>query len=157
MRTATDADGPSIGRLIADVFAEYGGCAFAIHEFPELKGVASHFAARGGTIWAVEQAGRVAGTLAVARSAAEPDAFELFKVYLALDLRGRGIAAGLLERAIDFAKARGAASLVLWTDTRFLDGHRFYERHGFRREPGIRALHDVSVSLEYRYRLDLTR
>ena len=65
-----------------------------------------------------------------------------------------GVAKRLLDRALAFAASRGMTAITLWTDSRFLDGHRFYERHGFRRMPGVRALHDGSNSLEFNFRLD---
>lgn len=148
IRPATDADGPAIAALISGVFAEYEECPFVPEEFPELAAPASHFAGRGGVLWVVEGDGAVVGSLAVAPSWRPAEA-ELFKVYLRRDWRGRGLAGVLLDRAADWARAAGATRLVLWSDTRFLDGHRFYRRRGFRQLPGARALHDVGRSLEF--------
>ncbi|MCP8939168.1 GNAT family N-acetyltransferase [Alsobacter sp. SYSU M60028] len=148
-RDATDADGPALARLIASVFAEYEGCPFVPEEFPELAAPASHFAGKGGRLWVVEAQGEgVIGSLAVAPTHV-PGVFELFKVYLARAHRGQGVAAALLRRAEDFAAAAGGERFVLWSDTRFTAGHRFYARHGFRRVAGLRALHDVAATLEF--------
>ncbi|MHB2167182.1 N-acetyltransferase family protein [Alsobacter sp. R-9] len=148
IRTAVDADGPGIRALIAGVFAEYEDCPFVDAEFPELAAPATHFAAHDGALWVVTEGDRVIGSLAVARTV-RPDVFELFKVYLAAGMRGRGLAATLLGLAEDHARARGGHRLVLWSDTRFTAGHRFYQRHGFERFPGTRALHDAARSLEF--------
>lgn len=149
IRVATDADGAPIARLIAEVFAAYENCPFVPEEFPELAAPASHFAAKGGALWvAVDPDGRVIGSLGVAATHRD-DTCELFKVYLERGWRGRGLAGAMLERAWSFARSRGATRLTLWSDTRFVEGHRFYRRQGFRRLPGIRALHDAAATLEY--------
>jgi putative acetyltransferase len=105
-------------------------------------------------MWVIESGGALVGSLGVAPTYVA-DTMELFKVYLALRHRGRGLAGELLERAEAFAKENGATALILWTDTRFAQGHRFYERNDFKRLPGLRALHDASSSLEYFYRRDI--
>jgi putative acetyltransferase len=81
---------------------------------------------------------------------------ELFKVYLAHELRGSGVAKALMNEALAWALANGFMSTELWTDTRFLSGHRFYEKNGFIRMPGIRALHDAASTFEFGYRLALS-
>lgn len=150
IRPAVNADGAAIGRLMAGVFAEYPGCVYVAAEFPELATVADHYAGHDGAIWVVERAGDLIGSLAVAASW-EPGVMELHKVYLSSRHRGRGVAGQLLELGEAFAREGGAHLLRLWTDTRFVQGHRFYERQGFIRRPGIRALHDASASLEFPY------
>jgi putative acetyltransferase len=42
--------------------------------------------------------------------------------------------------------------MMLWSDTRFSRGHRFYEKLGFVRWPGERYLGDVSETWEYHFR-----
>jgi putative acetyltransferase len=153
IREARDADGAALSRLIASVFAEYEGVLFRPEEFPELAAVASHFEARGGRLLVAEAGGRIVGSFGYVMTHEEGVA-EILKVYLAREFRGRGIAGRLLARALDEAEAAGARGLVLWSDLRFTEGHRFYERHGFVRGAGLRALHDASETLEIPYRLD---
>lgn len=154
IREATDDDGPALSRLIADVFAEYDGCLFEPAEFPELERPASAYSERGGRLWVVAREDALVGALAVAVHH-RPQEFEIFKVYLDKSVRGQGLAAALLAGANAFAAASGGERLSLWTDTRFTDGHGFYERHGFTRMPGVRALHDVSDTLEFHYAKDV--
>ena len=52
---------------------------------------------------------------------------------------------------------RDGRTLKLWTDTRFLSGHRFYEKLGFVRQPVVRFLADATDCWEFAYRLDLPR
>jgi putative acetyltransferase len=155
IRPGADADGPALRALIAGVFAEYEGCPFVDDEFPELEAPATHYGRRSGQLWVVENGdGRVVGSLAVAATH-RAGVFELFKVYLAAPVRGRGLAAGLLGMGIGHARSQGATRLVLWSDTRFVDGHRFYVRHGFHRLPGTRALHDAATTLEFGFSRDI--
>lgn len=159
IRPARDADGDAIAALIAAAFAEYEGCVFdRAAEFPELDSIASHFAARGGTIWVAEAGEGVIGSMALAptRDAdAPPSGLEIFKVYVARAARRRGVARALFERALATAEAAGAPEIRLWTDTRFTDAHRFYERCGFVRHGSARECHDLSATWEYSYRLPL--
>jgi putative acetyltransferase len=46
------------------------------------------------------------------------------------------------------ARSRGAETLELWSDTRFVDAHRLYERLGYVRGEETRELHDLSRSTE---------
>ncbi|MCJ8144578.1 GNAT family N-acetyltransferase [Ancylobacter sp. A5.8] len=159
IRPATDEDGDAIADLIETAFAEYDGCLFdRAAEFPELDAIASHFVARGGIIWVAELDGAVVGSLALSPSReadAAPGTQEITKVYVAHAARRQGIARALFETARTEAMARGAPEIRLWTDTRFLDAHRFYETCGFRRGVGARALHDISATWEYPYALAL--
>jgi putative acetyltransferase len=153
IRAARDADGTAVGRLIAGVFADYPNCPFLSEEFPDLPRLASAFVERGGNFWVATENEAVVGSFAVAPTH-RSDTFELHKVYLARRHRGRGIARALYDVACRYAWERGARRLCLWTDTRFVEGHRFYEKLGFVRQAGIRSLHDAGATLEYAYLLD---
>ncbi len=72
-------------------------------------------------------------------------------MYVATAARGGDAASRLLDAATDFARDAGAAELHLWSDTRFLRAHAFYEKHGFVRSGPIRALGDRSNSIEFGY------
>jgi len=41
--------------------------------------------------------------------------------------------------------------MILWTDTRFHQAHRFYERLGYQSDSRTRAIDDLSRSVEYFY------
>jgi putative acetyltransferase len=151
IRPAADADGPAIAALIARTFAEYPGCLFLDEEFPELAAPASHYRDLGGQLWVAERDGALIGSLAVVTTPVEGLA-ELFKVYVAAEARGTGLAQSLFEQGLAHARAIGAQGLILWTDTRFERGHAFYEKLGFRREPVTRYLADASASWEYCFR-----
>ena len=156
IRPATDTDGDGLAVLIAGCFAEYEGCLFdRAAEFPELDAIATHFQHRNGAIWVAGDGQRIVGSIACAPTE-EEGTVELFKLYVAREMRGRGLAGALLDQVLGFARERSASAVRLFTDTRFLDAHRFYERNGFQRLPGSRALNDISNSFEYPYRLTLS-
>lgn len=151
IRPASDADGPALASLIATTFAEYPGCLFLDEEFPELKAPASHYARQDGLLLVAESAGRLVGSLAAVMTAV-PGTGELFKVYASADQRGSGLAQRLYGEGETFLRGRDARDIVLWSDTRFLRGHRFYEKLGFVREPVERYLADASASWEFFFR-----
>lgn len=152
LRDARDDDSEPLAALVAASFAEYPNCHFLWSEFPELRHPASHYAARGGRLWIADGPdGGVAGSIAVA-PVPEQNAVELTKVYVAPQWRGAGLAQALFANALRFAEAGGYGEMMLWSDTRFARGHRFYEKLGFVRWPGERYLADVSSSWEYHFR-----
>lgn len=154
IRPATDADGAALATLIAETFAEYPGCLFLDAEFPELQAPASHYARAGGRLFVAEHEAGLVGSLAVAATAV-PGVAELFKVYSAAGLRGSGLAQRLYAEGEALARAGGAREIVLWSDTRFTRGHRFYEKLGFVRQPVERYLADASASWEFFFRKPL--
>jgi putative acetyltransferase len=151
IRLGSDADGPRCGDLIRGVFAEYPGCLFVPDELPELEALATHYRQREGGVWVAEVCGELVGCVAVDR-APFTDGMELHKLYVAGSARRQGLAGRLYALAEGFARDRAAPFMELWTDTRFTDAHRFYERLGFTRLIGRRALDDASHSYEFHYR-----
>ncbi len=154
IRKATNRDGDQIAILIDAVFADYPGCIFdRAGEFPELDAIADDFTAGNGCIWVVEGDGRVLGCLGIKYDPAQKQA-ELHKVYLDRATRGQGVAQRMLTKALDWLVQThpDCTELVLWTDTRFEAGHRFYEKCGFTRTGETRILDDLSASSEYRFK-----
>lgn len=152
IRDSRDSDSQALATLIAASFAEYPNCLFEWSEFPELRAPASHFAAKGGRLWVADApGGGIAGSLGVL-PVSEQNAVEIFKVYADPAFRGSGLAQALFARALAFAEAGRFADMMLWSDSRFARGHRFYEKLGFKRWPGERYLADVSATWEYHFR-----
>lgn len=136
--------------LIGACWSEYPGIVFDVDaELPELYALASYYAAKGGMVWAAELDGRIEGMIAV--SPAHSSTFEIGRLYLYPRWRGTGLAARLLDQAEGFARAQGAGRLTLWSDTRFVRAHRFYEKCSYVRSGPVRALYDLSNTLEYAY------
>ncbi len=146
IRPGRDEDGPALIALIERCWADYPGLVLDVDgEEPHLRALATHFARQGGAVW---WAGDGAG-LAAVRPAAD-GAWEICKLYVHPDLHGSGLGHALLDVAEGHAADAGAVSFELWSDTRFLRAHRFYEKRGYRR--GLRrALHDQSNSEEWQF------
>lgn len=151
IRPARDGDGTALAALIATTFAEYPGCLFLDEEFPELKAPATHYQRLGGQLFVAEMSGHVIGSLASVMTPVRGTG-ELFKVYADARHRGSGLAQRLYAEGEAFLKDRGAREIILWSDTRFTRGHRFYEKLGFVREPVERYLADASASWEFFFR-----
>lgn len=150
IRAGRDEDGAALVALIGACWAEYPGCVMDVEgENPELLALASYFSQAGGALWVAEDGGRVVGV--VGTRPAEAGAWELCRMYVAASARGTGLADALVRRVETHARDGGARRLVLWSDTRFDRAHRFYERHGFVRQGGIRPLFDLSHSIEFGY------
>ncbi|MBL7497529.1 GNAT family N-acetyltransferase [Frankia sp. CNm7] len=76
---------------------------------------------------------------------------ELKSLYVAATARRRGLGAALVRRVEREARRRGAGLVELWSDTRFTDAHRLYERLGYVATGQIRDLRDLSNTTEVRY------
>ena len=155
IRTGRDEDAARLIALMGAVWGEYEGIVFDVDaELPELYALATHFANRDGGFWVAERAdGLIVGMIGYAPIA--DGGIELHKLYVARQARRTGLASRLLALVEADARRRRAAFIALHTDSRFVEAHAFYERHGFQRLPGERALNDLSNSIEYRYRKDL--
>ena len=150
IRAGRDGDSPGIIALIRRCWADYPGCILDVdREEPGLLAPASHFTGRGGALWVAEAAGVVVGMVAAAPI--DGPAWEVCKVYVHPDRHGAGLAHALLDTAERHAMGAGATCLRLWTDTRFDRAHRFYEKRSWVRDGPIRALDDLSGSLEFGY------
>jgi putative acetyltransferase len=156
LRPVENSDAQDLFGLLALCFAEYPGCFVDPHcDLADLREPATATAEREGAFWVIEDhAGRICACLAV--DFPEARAMELHRLYVRPDRRRRGLAARLVETAEVFARARGATRMVLWSDTRFRDAHRLYERLGYSRTGEVRDLGDISHSVEYRFEKRLT-
>ncbi len=151
VRAGRDSDADAIIGLIADCWSEYPGCVMDLHgENPHLLAPASHYESRGGSLAVAEVGGQVVGTVSC-QAAESPRALELKGLYVRRDQRGTGVADRLLAVVEDAARRHHAERIALWSDTRFARAHRFYERHGYVAAGAVRALGDLSNSLEYPY------
>lgn len=150
IRAGSNDDAAGFIALIGGCWAEYPSIIYDVDaELPELHALASYYQGKGGALWAAEADATVVGMVAVAPYGG--DAWEICRMYVAGPWRGGGLAHRLLDTAEEHALAAGAAGLVLWSDTRFDRAHRFYEKRSYVRRGPIRALHDLSRSLEFGY------
>lgn len=155
VRDVTDADAAALIRLIGAIYAEYPGCVL------DLPGVDADLTAPRTTIdekrgrWLVveDRQGMLVACVGWAPTDAVDDgpAVELKRLYVAPSARRRGLGGWLVEQVRQAARQRDAQAIVAWSDDRFTDAHRLYEREGFVRQPETRDLHDPSDTTELRF------
>jgi len=165
IRDGRDEDAAHLIALMGAVWSEYAGIVFDVDaELPELYALATHFANREGRLWVAERAdGVILGMIGMAPAHKDgeralkrnPSGIELHKLYVAREARRLGLASRLLGLVEAEAARRKSAFIELLTDSRFVEAHAFYERHGFVRQPGEWPLNDLSNSIEFRYRKEL--
>jgi len=95
----------------------------------------------GGEIFFAVSQGEVLGTCAVIRLSDQ--VYELAKMAVRSEARGRGYADLLIVSAIEFATEAGAERLILLSNTRLRPAIALYEKHGFNAVP-ITDAHNYS-------------
>jgi ribosomal protein S18 acetylase RimI-like enzyme len=153
-RLASDSDSAALIALITACWAQYPGCVMDVDgEEPWLRAPATAYARKAGVLWVVELAREVVACVGYVQHGASA---ELKSLYVAGPARRRGLGAELTTLVETTAVERGATEITLWSDTRFTDAHRLYERLGYRRTGRQRDLHDLSNTTEYEFARQLT-
>ena len=114
---------------VGEVDGDVVGC-IGIVIFPTLPGEA-------GEVVLVDGVNRVAATDC-----------ELVRLYVHPEGRRTGLGSRLTEVVIQDARDRGCRLMELWSDKRFVDAHRLYQRYGAS-VVGDRICDDPDVSPEY--------
>ena len=147
VRPAGPADALGVVELIGRVYLEYGFVYVPEVEVPDLFRFEQHYAAPRGAFYVVREGGVIVGSVGVERL--DGGSAELHRLYLDARLRGRGTGRALVETVLEWCRAQNVGRLILWSDTRFDQAHRLYERMGFRRT-GERTLpDDLNQTREY--------
>jgi GNAT superfamily N-acetyltransferase len=126
-------DGPDGARLRGEVSAELRrryGSDDGTEGDPGAQAWADHLA---GFVIARGPTGRAVGCAAVRRL--QPDVFELKRMYVRPEARGRRIADALLAAAERLAVERGARRLILQTGTEQPEAMTVYRRNGYETIP----------------------
>lgn len=154
LRPALGDDAQDLFGLLSLCFAEYPGCFIDPHDdLKDLRAPGASFG-KGGSFWVVEdERGRVCACIAL--DFPQDGAAEMHRLYVRPDQRGRGLGSSLVRHAERHARERGADGIFFWSDTRFTNAHRLYQRLGYARVEGQRDLGDISNSVEYRFEKSL--
>ncbi len=157
LRDLRPDDAPAVIALVERAYAEYPGCVLDLPGVDaDLPHLADVWRAAGGRGWVLEDGDEVVACVGLAPVEPRPGdrgpRVELKRLYVASTHRRRGLGralVGLVERhAVD---DHDATAVELWSDTRFEDAHRLYERSGYVRTGQTRRLHDPSETTEYHF------
>ncbi|MBI1685538.1 GNAT family N-acetyltransferase [Caulobacter hibisci] len=122
----------AVGALIVSIQREEFGLPITLADQPDLADIPGFYQAYGG-FWVAEEDGAVVGSIGLRRFAPKDGA--LRKMFVDKAFRGRdlGVAAGLVETLLAFARTEGFERIWLGTTTAFQAAHRFYDKQGFTR------------------------
>jgi len=138
--------------VIGAIFAEYE-MTFDPSDFDsDLTDVEGYYGAHGGWFSVLIDDGRVVGTIAAVPR--EDAAWEIKRLYLLPEYRGRGQGRSLLAHALARVREAGGREVVAWSDVRLETAHQVYERLGFENF-GERQVEDIDRSVELGFRLRL--
>ncbi|CAL8283636.1 unnamed protein product [Lota lota] len=116
-----------------------GGIQLGLREDLQDIGASYMTPGRLARFWVAEDSGApgtasvVVGTVGVLPCVTQPGAWELKRISVRRDYRGRGVARALCGAAVGFAARGGARRLVLYTSMLQGDAQRLYLRLGFRK------------------------
>jgi GNAT superfamily N-acetyltransferase len=133
VRRAQSADAAAIAGVVRTVYDEHGFTWDAEGYHGDLRDAAAHYDA----FWVAELGGEIVGTVGLDLGAEHIGGLpgcdcSLERLYVLDRARGRGAGSALLRAVLDEARARGRRRLAIWSDKRFEDAHRLYERFGAR-------------------------
>lgn len=156
VRPVRDSDSAALVALIGSCWAEYPGIVLDVDgEEPWLRAPASAYRRWGGRMWVLVPDGGDGPVACVGVKPHGPGVVELKSLYVAAAARRRGLGSRLTRMVEEEARRSGALRVELWSDSRFADAHRMYERLGYRRTGNTRDLHDLSHTTEYEFVRDL--
>lgn len=147
IRPATPNDAPGIVETVRAVYDEYGFTWEAEGYHADLHDPQTHYIDKGHLFWVCEIDKIVVGT----------SALELFppilgllgdkiwlddnyriggcdcalqRLYVRLEFRRRGLGRELFLQTLNSARELGRHAMEIWSDKRFVDAHRLYEKFG---------------------------
>lgn len=171
IRPATQADALGAAAVVKDVFDEYDFTWEPEGYHRDLYELESYYTARGHRFWVAEQAGKIVGTVALERF----DRIEgpmgtlveqvdprfglsspriagcdcaLDRLYVHPSARRQGLGLALFRTAVVAAKDLEHIALEIWSDKRFGEAHRLYQKEGAE-IIGDRICHDPDQSPEW--------
>ena len=145
VRRAVATDSFAAAAIVRAVYEEFGFTWDEVGYHSDLRDVEGSYAA----FFVAEHDGRMVGTAGLTSHGS------LERLYVLAEARGSGAGSALLAAVVAQARRCGHVQLEIWSDKRFTDAHRLYERHGAR-VVGERVHDDPDASHEWGLVLDLT-
>ena len=127
--------GDGVVDLILPIQQQEFGIPVTIEAQPDLLDIPGYYQRGTGNFWVAVSGGRVVGSIALADIGHFQAA--LRKMFVHADYRGaaHGVAQGLLDTLLAWARESGVREVFLGTTEAFAAAHRFYEKNGFKRLP----------------------
>lgn len=100
------------------------------HDQEVLGDPVKHIIDPGGTIFFAQEAGSIIGTVALMPMA--PGVYELTKMAVAPDHRGKKVGQKLMEHTLSFARAKGWEKLIIYSNRKLENAIYIYQKFGFR-------------------------
>ena len=171
IREASNTDIPGVVDVIRAVFDEYEFTWEEDGYHADLYDLEAHYTAEGHSFFVAEIDGAIIGTVAIERFEQLPgapgelsliDGFirihgcdcSLNRLYVHPTARRCGAGFALVEKVVAIAKSENRQAMELWSDKRFADAHRLYERFGAK-VVGNRICHDPDESPEWGLKISL--
>lgn len=120
----------AIRSLVMKILNEEYAMALRLSELPDLVDVYESYCANGlGKFWVALENGRVCGCIGLMHLGRGD--FELRRMYVEEQARGRGLAQRLLDTVLTWSAVNGVESIYLETNQRWQKAHHIYEKNGF--------------------------
>lgn len=103
------------------------------HDEEVLGNPEKYIIAPGGSIFFVEDEGRIIGTVALMKM--EEGVFELTKMAVTPEFQGKKIGQKLMAHTIDFAKNKGWDTLIIYSNRKLENAIYIYQKYGFEEIP----------------------
>jgi GNAT superfamily N-acetyltransferase len=129
IRTLAPADHTGLADMVLGIQRGEFGLAITLADQPDLTDPEATFRGGGGEVWVAVHGGEVVGSIGVLRADAQHAV--LRKMFVRADQRGTGLAARLLDTAVEWSAAQGYRRLLLGTTEVMRAAQRFYANAGF--------------------------
>lgn len=149
IRFARKTDIPDLVALIGDAFTEYSLDMDPAIEVPDFLSFEKSYDFQTKHLITALWDHKISGCGAVT---IDGDIAWLSRIYVHTGFRKRGIGTGIMQRLTELALDSGTDTIELWSDTRFTDAHRLYQRFGFMQSGRERVLpDDPNDTVEYHF------
>ncbi|CAN5650469.1 GNAT family N-acetyltransferase [soil metagenome] len=145
IRPITKKDVPQIIKLIGDIWAEYDCVLDTQGDDKYLLAPDDYFHSKDGEFWVAAERNEIIATVGVLML--DEKTAELKSLYVRGDFRRENLGENLIKLAVKSASMKVRSEIILWSDTRFTNAHRLYEKLGFKLL-GKRELKDTNKSIE---------
>ncbi len=137
IRSWEPRDREAAAAIIRDVLAEYGLGWEPTGADRDVLEVEASYTNVGGEFWVIEQQGQLVGTAAYYPVERGENAVEIRKMYLSLEVRGKGLGKYLLQQLEKAIANRGFQEIWIETASALKEAVKLYENSGYQPATGV--------------------